>query len=106
MGSTGMMLGIVLLDGTPFSSSPLDDAIGTVNTTLGTIGAGQSRIENAVSNLKTVVQNFSAAESVIRDVDMADEMVKFSKNQLPAQAGTAMLAQANQAGQGILRLLQ
>jgi flagellin len=84
----------------------IDDAIGVVNTTLGTIGAGQSRIENAVSNLKTVVQNFSAAESVIRDVDMADEMVKFSKNQILAQAGTAMLAQANQSGQGILRLLQ
>lgn len=84
----------------------IDTAIGKVNTALGVIGAGQSRIENAVANLKTTIQNFSAAESVIRDVDMAEEMVKFSKNQILAQAGTAMLAQANQAGQGILRLLQ
>lgn len=84
----------------------IDGAISAVNTALGEIGAGQSRIESAVSNLRTVIQNFSAAESTIRDVDMADEMVKFSKNQILAQAGTAMLAQANQAGQGILRLLQ
>lgn len=84
----------------------IDGAIGVVNTAIGEIGAGQSRIENAVANLKTVIQNFTAAESTIRDVDMADEMVKFSKNQILAQAGTAMLAQANQAGQGILRLLQ
>lgn len=84
----------------------IDGAIDVVNAALGEIGAGQSRIENAVSNLRTVIQNFSAAESVIRDVDMAEEMVKFSKNQILAQAGTAMLAQANQAGQGVLRLLQ
>jgi flagellin len=84
----------------------IDGAIQSVNEALGEIGAGQSRIDNAISNLKTVIQNFSAAESVIRDVDMAEEMVKFSKNQILAQAGTAMLAQANQAGQGVLRLLQ
>lgn len=84
----------------------LDTAISRVNTALGEIGAGQSRIENTIGNLKTVIQNFSAAESTIRDVDMADEMVKFSKNQILSQAGTAMLAQANQSGQGILRLLQ
>lgn len=84
----------------------IDGAMGVVNAAIGEIGAGQSRIENAVSNLRTVIQNFSAAESTIRDVDMADEMVKFSKNQILAQAGTAMLAQANQAGQSILRLLQ
>jgi flagellin len=84
----------------------IDGAIEDVNAALGEIGAGQSRIDNAISNLKTVIQNFSAAESVIRDVDMAEEMVKFSKNQILAQAGTAMLAQANQAGQGVLRLLQ
>jgi flagellin len=84
----------------------LDGAIKIVNTTLGEIGAGQSRIENAVSNLKTVIQNFAAAESTIRDVDMAEEMVKFSKNQILAQAGTAMLAQANQSGQGVLQLLR
>jgi len=83
----------------------LDSAIGSVNASLGYIGASQSRMENAVSNLKTTVQNYSAAESTIRDVDMADEMVNFSKNNILAQAGTAILAQANQAGQGILKLL-
>lgn len=83
----------------------LDTAIGKVNSALGYIGASQSRMENAVSNLKTTVQNYSAAESTIRDVDMADEMVNFSKNNILAQAGTAILAQANQAGQGILKLL-
>jgi flagellin len=86
--------------------SAIDTAISRVNTALGVIGAGQSRISNAVDNLKTVIQNYSAAQSTIRDLDMADEMVKFSKNQILAQAGTAMLAQANQSGQGILKLLQ
>ena len=84
----------------------IDAALLAVNATLGEIGAGQSRIMNALDNLKTVVQNFSAAESTIRDVDMADEMVRFSKNQILAQAGTAMLAQANQSAQSVLKLLQ
>ncbi len=83
----------------------LDTAIGTVNSALGYIGASQSRMENAINTLKTTVQNYSAAESTIRDVDMADEMVTFSKNNILAQAGTSILAQANQAGQGILKLL-
>ena len=74
--------------------------------TLGNIGANQNRIGYAQDNLKTKIANFAAAESVIRDVDMADEMTKFSKNNILAQAGTAMLAQANQAGQSVLRLLQ
>jgi flagellin len=86
--------------------SSIDTAITKVNTAVGVIGAGQSRISNAIDNLKTVVQNFTAAESTIRDLDMADEMVSFSKNQILAQAGTAMLAQANQAGAGILQLLR
>lgn len=86
--------------------SAIDVAIGKVNTALGVIGAGQSRVENAISNLKTTIQNYSAAESTIRDVDMAAEMVQFSKNQILAQAGTAVLAQANQAGSGILQLLR
>ena len=68
--------------------------------------AYQNRIEYAQSNLKTSIQNFSAAESVIRDVDMAEEMTKFSKNNILAQAGTAMLAQANQSAQGVLQLLR
>ena len=65
-----------------------------------------NRIEFAQTNLKTTIQNFTAAESVIRDVDMAEEMTKFSKNNILAQAGTAMLAQANQSAQGVLQLLR
>jgi flagellin len=84
----------------------IDNAMKKVNTALGQIGAKQNRIENAMSNLKTSIQNFSAAESVIRDVDMAEEMTKFSKNNILAQAGQAMLAQANQSSQGVLQLLR
>jgi len=84
----------------------LDTALGTVNTALGTIGAAQSRIGFALDTTKTAIANFAAAESTIRDVDMAEEMTNFSKNQILAQAGTAMLAQANQSGQSILKLFQ
>jgi len=84
----------------------LDAAIASVATTLGVIGAAQNRMASAIDNVKTTIQNFSSAESVIRDVDMATEMVTFSKNNILAQAGTAMLAQANQAGQSVLKLLQ
>ena len=84
----------------------IDTAMGTVASTLGDIGATQNRLEFAQSNLKTTIQNFTAAESVIRDLDMAEEMTKFSKNNILAQAGTAMLAQANQSSQGVLQLLR
>lgn len=84
----------------------IDAAMETLNTTLGSIGAAQNRIAYAQENLKTSIQNFSAAESTIRDLDMAEEMTKFSKNNILAQAGTAMLAQANQSAQGVLQLLQ
>ena len=84
----------------------IDVAITNANTALGVIGSLQSRIEVATENTKTTIQNFSAAESSIRDLDMAAEMTKFTKNQVLAQAGTAMLAQANQSGQSILTLLR
>ena len=82
-------------------------AVGSLSPrTAAKIGAAQNRIGYAMSNLKTSIQNFTAAESVIRDVDMAEEMTKFSKNNILAQAGTAMLAQANQSAQGVLQLLR
>jgi flagellin len=84
----------------------LDTAIQKVNSALGVIGAGQNRLTNAISNLSSTVQNYQSAEGTIKDVDMATEMVSFSKNQILAQAGTAMLAQANQAGSSVLKLLQ
>jgi flagellin len=84
----------------------LDTAIKHVNTAMGKIGAAQNRIEFAASNTRTAIQNVTAAESVIRDLDMAEEMTRFTKNQILQQAGTAMLAQANQSSQGILTLLR
>lgn len=88
------------------SLTQIDVAIGKVSTALGELGALQSRIDVATENTKTTIQNFSAAESTIRDLDMAEEMTKFTKNQVLSQAGTAMLAQANQSAQGILTLLR
>ena len=84
----------------------IDTALGVVATAQGDIGASQNRVAYAQDNLKSSIQNYTAAESVIRDVDMAEEMTKFSKNNILAQAGTAMLAQANQSGQSVLKLLQ
>ena len=86
--------------------SQIDVAITNANVAIGVIGALQSRIETATENVRTSIQNFSAAESTIRDLDMAAEMTTFSKNQILQQAGTAMLAQANAAGQNVLTLLR
>ncbi|NOT07893.1 MAG: flagellin [Gemmatimonadales bacterium] len=84
----------------------LDTAIDTVNTAIGTIGAAQSRMEFASANVAIVTQNVMAAESTIRDADMALETTAFTKNQILQQAGTAMLAQANQSAQTVLTLLR
>ncbi len=83
----------------------IDSALSSVNGVMGDIGAAQSRIEFAAANLAITVENLSASESTIRDVDMAYEMVSFTKNQILMQAGTAMLAQANMAPQNILSLI-
>jgi flagellin len=84
----------------------IDDAIDTLSGLRGDIGAYQNRLGYAGSNLASTLENFSAAESVIRDVDMALEMTSFTKNQILLQAGTAMLAQANQAPQMVLSLFK
>jgi flagellin len=84
----------------------IDTAITQVNVAIGVIGSLESRIETATENVRTTVQNFSAAESTIRDLDMAEEMSNFTKNQILVQAGTAMLSQANQNGQSVLTLLR
>ena len=86
--------------------SRIDTAIGAINSAFGTIGAAQNRIEYAMQNTNAAVENISAAESVIRDVDMAEEVTRMTKFQILQQAGTAMLAQANQAPQGVLSLLR
>ncbi len=71
-----------------------------------TLGAVQNRLEHTINNLDNVVENTTSAESSIRDTDMATEMVKYSNNNILAQAGQAMLAQSNQSNQGVLSLLQ
>ena len=81
-------------------------AINVVSTQRSALGAIQNRLEHTVANLDNVAENTQAAESRIRDTDMASEMVEYSKNQILAQAGQAMLAQGNQATQGVLSLLQ
>jgi flagellin len=83
-----------------------DTALDAVNTTLANIGAGQNVLDYTVQNLKSSVVNVRAAESTIRDVDMAEEMATFTKNNILTQAAQAMLSQANQGSQGVLQLLR
>ena len=80
-------------------------ALQKVSTQRSDLGAVQNRLEHTINNLDNVVENTTSAESAIRDTDMATEMVKFANNNILAQAGQAMLAQANQANQGVLSLL-
>ncbi|MCI8993306.1 MAG: flagellar hook protein [Eubacterium sp.] len=81
------------------------DAIAKVSQQRSALGAIQNRLEHTIANLDNVVENTTAAESRIRDTDMAEEMVEYSKNNILAQAGQSMLAQANQSTQGVLSLL-
>ena len=84
----------------------LDEALKKINKQRADLGAYQNRLEHTVNGLNIGAENLQAAESRIRDTDMAKEMVEFTKNQVLTQAGTAMLAQANQSTQGVLSLLQ
>jgi flagellin len=98
-------IGTIDVDGTD-AISAIDAAIENVSTLRGKFGAVQNRLEHTLNNLATYQENLTASESRIRDVDMASEMVEFSKNQILQQAGTSMLAQANQAPQAVLSLLR
>jgi len=84
----------------------IQSAISKVSEMRSNLGALQNRLEHTISNLDNISENTSSAESRIRDTDMADEMVQYSKNNILAQAGQSMLAQANQSTQGVLSLLQ
>ena len=86
--------------------SQIDTAISSVSSIRSTLGAVQNRLESAVANLGVTQENLSASESRIRDVDVAQEMVNFTRLQILSQSGTAMLAQANQAPQSVLSLLR
>jgi flagellin len=88
------------------SIDALDQQIKNVSTARSELGASQNRFESVIKNLNVSKENLSAANSRIRDTDMAEEMVKFTKANILSQAGTAMLAQANQSGQGVLQLLR
>ena len=104
----GSMISDVSLETREDASAALtiiDDAIDAVGTVLGDIGAVVNRFDYTYSNLQITIENFSASESIIRDADMAAEMVNFTKNQILLQAGTAMLAQANMSSQGVLSLM-
>ena len=82
------------------------EAIASVSEQRSALGAVQNRLEHTIANLDNVVENTTAAESRIRDTDMAEEMVEYSKNNILMQAGQSVLAQANQSTQGVLSLLQ
>ena len=84
----------------------LKNAINSVSSTRGDLGAIQNRLEHTINNLSVTAENMTAAESRIRDVDMANEMMAYTKNNILVQASQAMLAQANQLPQGVLQLLQ
>jgi flagellin len=84
----------------------LDSAIADVSTARSVLGATQNRFEHIIANLSVAAENLTSSESRVRDTDMSLEMVKFTRNQIMNQAGTAMLAQANQIPQSILKLLQ
>jgi len=86
--------------------STIDKAIRLVSSQRSKLGAMQNRLEHTINNLNTTAENLTASESRIRDVDMAKEMMEFTKNSILQQAATAMLAQANQQPQGVLQLLQ
>ena len=81
------------------------DALQKVSTQRSALGAVQNRLEHTIKNLDNIVENTQSAESAIRDTDMATEMVKYSNANILSQAGQSMLAQANQANQGVLSLL-
>ena len=88
------------------ASDDVQAAITAVSTARAGLGAIQNRFEHTINNLNVAVENLSASESRIRDTDMAAEMMNFTRSQILSQAGTAMLAQANQGSQGVLQLLR
>ena len=89
-----------------YAIDAIADAVAKVSSQRSSLGAVQNRLEHTISNVDNVVENTTSAESRIRDTDMASEMVNYSKNNILAQAGQSMLAQANQSNHGVLSLLQ
>ena len=103
--STGKALDVSTQEGASLAIEAYDLAIQKVSTERAKLGATQNRLEHTISNLDTSSENLQSAESSLRDTDMAEEMTKYSKNNILMQAGQSMLAQANQSTQGVLSLL-
>jgi len=110
MGAAGLKVDNVAVDGTKATFdtdiAAVDAAITTVSELRSKLGANQNRLEHTIANLDNASENLTAAESRVRDVDMAKEMMEFTKNNILTQAAQAMLAQSNQMPQGILQLLR
>ena len=106
LGAAGSSLKVSSFSQAGNAMKLIQAAIDKVSVQRATLGAVQNRLEHTIANLDTSSENTSAAESRIRDTDMAKEMVTYSKNNILAQAGQSMLAQANQSTQGVLSLLQ
>lgn len=104
LGLTGVSVGTQAGASTALAS--IDAAINTVSTSRAKLGATQNRLEFTVNSLNVAAENLAASESRIRDTDMAKEMTNFTRSQILSQAGTAMLAQANQVPQGVLSLVR
>lgn len=98
-------LGVTTQSAANYAINKIQSAIDKVSNQRSALGAVQNRLEHTIANLGVAAENMSAAESRIRDVDMAQEMMNFTRNQILIQAGTAMLAQANMAPQAVLKLL-
>ena len=106
LGVDGKKVNLSDQDSAAEATTTIDAAIKKVSAQRSQLGAVQNRLEHTINNLDTAAENTQTAESRIRDTDMAEEMVNYSKNSILAQAGQSMLAQANQANQGVLTLLQ
>ncbi|SHI32344.1 flagellin N-terminal helical domain-containing protein [Pseudobutyrivibrio xylanivorans] len=106
LGLQGLNVGDATGKAATYAIDCISDALAKVSAQRSGLGAIQNRLEHSIANLDNVVENTEASESRIRDTDMAAEMVTYSKNNILAQAGQSMLAQANQATQGVLSLLQ
>ena len=109
MSATGIGVKGLKVDTEEDATAAIDriaEAVQKVSSQRSTLGAAQNRLEHTIANLDNVVENTTSAESRIRDTDKAQEMVNYSKNNILAQAGQSMLAQANQSNQGVLSLLQ
>ena len=109
MGSTALGINNITVDNVTNATTAIDTintAIDKVSTYRAQLGAAQNRMEHTVNNLKVTSENVTAAESRIRDTDMADEMTSYTKNNILMQAAQSMLAQSNSMPQGVLNMLQ